>query len=420
MSGLRPAAVLVLVVVLAGCAPGSREAAPFTGRWQSEGFGVYLVVEGGAVTVFEHTSVHCMPVRETTAAGIADAASIVDGRLVVEEAGRVVRYDPVEALPAACERPEDAGDARKNFEILAATFSEHAAFLGRRDPGFDERAAAIADALPAAAGPEELLDAARDLLAPLEDAQVRLLAASGGDEEVWVAASSPPAVEALRDRLLGAAAPPGAVVDGPVVTAPLPGGASYLAITSFTGGEDRERQLTRAVDRTLAGAAGGLVLDLRVNGGGFQSQALAVASRFVPTERVVAAYEARVGGTDRFVGAGAARVVPMPTGTFGGPVVVLTGPGTVGSAELLVLALRDLPSVTVVGEPTAGSLSPVMARSLPNGWTVAVPNIRVLDAAGRSWEITGIPPGEAAPLTAEGLQAGDDPGLQRALELLGG
>ena len=135
MSGLRPAAVLVLAVVLAGCAPGSREAAPFTGRWQSEGFGVYLVVEGGAVTVFEHTSVHCMPVRETTAAGIADAASIVDGRLVVEEAGRVVRYDPVEALPAACESPEEAGDARRNFEILAATFSEHAAFLGRRDPG---------------------------------------------------------------------------------------------------------------------------------------------------------------------------------------------------------------------------------------------------------------------------------------------
>ena len=418
MNGRRPAAALVLLVALAAtsCVPGSREAAPFAGRWRSEGFGVYLVVEGGGVTVYEHTAVHCMPVRETTAAGIADVASIADGRLVVEEAGRVVRYDPVEALPEACGRPEPADDAGRTFEILAATFTEQAAFLDRRDPEWGERSAAIAAALPAAAGEEELLTAARELLAPLGDAQIRLLTDAAGAEEVWVAVPTPPAVEILRER--PAAGSADAEVDGPVVTALLPGGAVYLAINSFTG--DRERQLAGAVDRALAGAAGGVVLDLRANGGGFQSQALAVASRFVPGERVVATFEARVDGTGRFVDAGSARVRPMPTGTFDGPVVVLVGPGTVGSAELLVLALRDLPTVTVVGEPTAGSLSPVMARSLPNGWTVAVPNIRVLDGAGRSWEITGIPPDEAAPVTAEGLRGGDDPGLRRAVELLGG
>jgi carboxyl-terminal processing protease len=420
VNGWRPAAALALVLALvaAACDPGSREAAPFEGRWRSEGFGVYLVVEGGGVAVYEHTALHCLRVGETTAAGIADAASIVDGRLVVEESGRVVRYDPVEALPGRCATPEAGDDARRDFEILAATFSEQAAFLDRRDPGWQERAASIAGTLSASSGPEELFGAVRELLAPLGDAQVRVVAEPAGDDGVWVAAPVLPAVDALRERLLVGETPPGAGTDGPVVAAPLPGGASYLAITGFTG--DRERQLARAVDRTLAGAAGGLVLDLRVNGGGFQSQALAVASRFVPDERVVAAFEARVGGTDRFVDAGSARVVPMPTGTFDGPVVVLTGPGTAGSAELLVLALRDLPSVTVVGEPTAGSLSPVMARSLPNGWTVAVPNIRVLDAGGDSWEIIGIPPDEPAPITVEDVEAGDDRGLERALELLAG
>jgi C-terminal processing protease CtpA/Prc len=120
------------------------------------------------------------------------------------------------------------------------------------------------------------------------------------------------------------------------------------------------------------------------------------------------------------VDAGGVVVSPMPTGMYGGRVVVLTGPGTIGSAEFLVLALRDLGNVTVIGEPTAGSLSPMMARIMPNGWSVGLSNTRVVDAAGTAWNTTGIPPDEVVPISIADLDAGRDPVLERAEEILAG
>jgi C-terminal processing protease CtpA/Prc len=101
-------------------------------------------------------------------------------------------------------------------------------------------------------------------------------------------------------------------------------------------------------------------------------------------------------------------------------VILLTGPGTIGSPELLVLALRDLPNVTVVGEDTAGSVAPLLARALPNGWSVGLSNTRVSDAAGELFDVVGIPPDETVAITSVDLASGTDPVLERAQEILAG
>jgi C-terminal processing protease CtpA/Prc len=214
--------------------------------------------------------------------------------------------------------------------------------------------------------------------------------------------------------------------DGGIVVGRTPGGAGYLGLTRLVGFDDTTDEgievLAAAIDELVAGLgeAPGLVIDVRGNRGGLEVFAPVVASRFLDTQRIVARRTARVAGTDDFVPSGEVTVTPMPTGTYQGPVVVLIDPATAGAAELLVLALRSQEGVTLIGEATAGSLSPIFPRGLPNNWIIGLSNQRVYDADDVLWEVAGIPPDEVVPLTIADLDAGRDPVLEHADRLLSG
>jgi hypothetical protein len=51
---------------------------------------------------------------------------------------------------------------------------------------------------------------------------------------------------------------------------------------------------------------------------------------------------------------------------------------------------------------------------------VGLANTRVYDVAGEAWDVVGIPPDEVMALTVDDLDAGRDPGIERAVALLGG
>ena len=56
------------------------------------------------------------------------------------------------------------------------------------------------------------------------------------------------------------------------------------------------------------------------------------------------------------------------------------------------MALRAMPQVTHIGEPTRGALSDVLNKTLPNGWTLELSNEVFTDHTGELWEARGIPP----------------------------
>jgi hypothetical protein len=423
----RAAAVAAASLAVGACTLGAGDTEPLEGRWRSEGFGLYLVVEGRSVDLYEHTAISCGLAASGSARGIDDLLSAgADGRLLLEEPGRSIRFDPVELLPEACGEPFASDDPLLSFRVAATTMEEHYAFFELRDPAWAARRAEVEAGLPPEADPAGLLASLQDLLSPTGDAQVRL-AVDDPDllpGSAWSAGPPPPEVEGLAERIRsGAVAGLEQVevaADGGVVSGLLPGGAGYLAVTRLAGfgpdPEDEERVLASAIDDVLRrfADAPGMVVDVRVNRGGREALALLVASRFVPAESTVATREVRVAGTERFVDGGKAVVRPLPSGTYPGRLVMLAGPGTVGAAELLVLALRSVPKAVQVGEPTAGSLSPLLVRGLPNGWTLGLSNQRVRDATGELWEGVGIPPDVA--VSPGDLGVGIDPALERAAE----
>ena len=419
---LAPGALLIAIGLLAtACTAGVREAEPYDGLWRSEGFGQFLEI-ADAIDLYEHTAVSCALVAGGSARGFSGIASLEGGRLVLRDAGRVVRYDQVDRLPGNCVERFRTDDLGRTLEVAIATFGEHYPFL---DEGWAGRAESARATAPTDGG--ALLASMVAAVAPLAEPQIRI---GTGDDRlvpggVW--SIERPAVESVRAHIAAG----GFLTGGPLVlpsghmlAGQTPGGAAYIAITALVGVDGdsaaQEARFAADLDRALSRdpQAPGVIVDLRANPGGSDRLALLVATRFVAEERIVATREVRVGGTSRFVDGGMLVVRPLPIGPYPGGVVVLIGPGTVGAAEVLTLALRGLPAVTVIGERSAGSLSPLLVRTLPNGWTIGLPHQRVRDADGAQWQGIGIPPDELVVATIADYSAGRDPVLDRATAII--
>ena len=106
--------------------------------------------------------------------------------------------------------------------------------------------------------------------------------------------------------------------------------------------------------------------------------------------------------------------------TYNNPVVVLTSGFSASATEIFSLAMRSLPHVTLVGEPTIGELSDVLEKPLPNGWQVELANEVYTDAGGFSYEVTGVPPHIDVPAFGKTERdIGQDSAINAALTLLG-
>jgi hypothetical protein len=121
---MRRGWALAAAVLLTGCAPGVREAQPFEGIWTSDGFAIYLDVHGGNADIYEHSPVHCALVYGGSARGISDVLSLDQGRLVLDDSGRVVHFNPIAALPEACGDDSATDDAARIVTIAGATMEE--------------------------------------------------------------------------------------------------------------------------------------------------------------------------------------------------------------------------------------------------------------------------------------------------------
>ncbi|MEL6680985.1 MAG: S41 family peptidase, partial [Pseudomonadota bacterium] len=71
---------------------------------------------------------------------------------------------------------------------------------------------------------------------------------------------------------------------------------------------------------------------------------------------------------------------------------LLTSDLTISAGEIATMAFRALPQTVHHGSATNGSLSDILEKELPNGWTLELSNEVYLDHTGAHWEGPGIPP----------------------------
>jgi len=175
-------------------------------------------------------------------------------------------------------------------------------------------------------------------------------------------------------------------------TARAPGDYGFVAIGSLQMAEDEEAELEAAMEGLFD--APGIIIDVRNNSGGDENLGRRFASMFADEPRVYAYSQRRSGpGHDDFGEPLGRTLDPRPEGSrYGGPVVVVTGPRTMSSAEALVLMFRTMPAVTVIGWTTRGASGNPAPMALQNGVSVFYSRWKALDEARQPFERVGLAP----------------------------
>ncbi len=127
----------------------------------------------------------------------------------------------------------------------------------------------------------------------------------------------------------------------------LEGGIGYVRIKAFHANTSRDLDAVLAgFRRDLGGAPQGLILDLRDNAGGYLTQAVEVADRFLESGVVVATVAAN--GRRDTERASSSRTEPSY------PMVVLNNAHSASASEIVAGALRKLDRAAVLGERSFG------------------------------------------------------------------
>jgi carboxyl-terminal processing protease len=156
-------------------------------------------------------------------------------------------------------------------------------------------------------------------------------------------------------------------------------------------------------------ACDGLVIDLRGNPGGIGAMAMGMAGFLVskPDQRLGTMYLRDL--TLKFV-------INPRAEAFAGPVAILVDGMSASTSEIFAGGLQDLGRARVFGGRTAAAALPSVIERLPNGdfFQYAVANY--ISEGGKALEGNGVTPDEEVALTREGLLAGQDAVLNRALD----
>lgn len=184
---------------------------------------------------------------------------------------------------------------------------------------------------------------------------------------------------------------------------------AYIQLYEFT--ENAANEFTKKVNEILNSNAQGIVLDLRGNPGGYLEVAVDIASWFVDGGKLVVSEDFGNGNKNEHTSYGYKKLATYPT-------VVLIDQGSASASEILAGALRDDNGIKLVGEKSFGKGSVQELENLRGGTSLKVTVAKWLTPSGHSIMEQGLEPDIQVGRTQEDVDAGRDPQLDKALEML--
>ncbi|WP_344369257.1 S41 family peptidase [Streptomyces indiaensis] len=432
------ALALVTATATAAAAPAAAATADRPGAeglWRMDGYGTVLSLRGDTLQEYQTTSVSCLKGDNARRTGVGEYTDAYGTVQTVRPGPRrdraTLRPEPsvghrtlrrIHELPADCTRPAPE-DPRTSFDVFWHTFAENYPFFAAKGVDWREARDHYRPRVHNDTTREQLFSIFSDMVRPLYDAHVAVQEGKRVFAQVRPGTQMPsPQLDERAKKFVIGRDLVGApyrrdFAGGRITYADLPGHADqgYLRISGFAGYTPgnapyaaHRAELDKALDTILTehrtDRLKGLIIDLRINGGGSDALGIHIAERL--TDKAYLAYSKRVRNhpTDpgRHTRPEPIRVLPADGPRYTGPIAVLTGGTTVSAGETFTQALIDRPGGTVrIGQATQGVFSDVMERRLPNGMTVILPNEEFLNRSGRTYDGTGIPPHLTEPVFTE-------------------
>ncbi len=189
------------------------------------------------------------------------------------------------------------------------------------------------------------------------------------------------------------------------------GNVGYVAFNFFLL-EPVLKKVVAAIDQFRQRKVQGLIIDLRGNPGGVAAMAIPLARHLVKQRTPL--------GTLKHRDHENALVVEqsLDATPYLGPLVILVDESTASTAEIFAAGLQEAGRAKVVGSVTLGQALPSVIEELPGGAILQYVVADFKTPKGVALEGRGVIPDRPVVETRAALQAGQDPTLEAALQLL--
>lgn len=478
MKGLKVVslAAMTLSLGLMGCGSDSNtvkkvedkiKTAVLEGIWQSQTHGFYLDINKDSFSAYDVTSSFCIKnpqiesmsydfIKQSTHFNRADEIEVDFNNLKIVP----IKFDKVDALPAPCSSDKLLAHNGEDFEPLVTfklfweTYKAHFAFKHFNRFDWENSYVQYENKLNENSSEEEVIAVFDEILAQLRDGhsfltdnenfeisydprnelEQQISAAFVAQNQITdidefisvLMANHQQALGTYRDDSFNEQA----LYSGKIKLTRLKSNIAYLSVSQMydfaadNGIEDLDLNddvlaIHEIMDKAIAdiNETRGLILDLRLNGGGHDHLSLTILSHLMDSKTVIG--KKRIKTKDGFTAFHEITVQPAKGEIYTGPIVVLISELTASAAEVFSLGLLARDKVTFVGGNSNGSFSDSLPKTLPNGWSFALSNEQYQDQNGHDYESIGIPVQYQAPLfSLEHLEQGLDLGIDKAIELL--
>ncbi|HEY0323130.1 MAG TPA: S41 family peptidase [Pyrinomonadaceae bacterium] len=324
-------------------------------------------------------------------------------------------------------------DPEKNFEELWKTFHNRYPFFELRGVDWKKQYEIYRPKVTGETSDDELFAIFCQMLEPLDDGHVSLIAkASGGRKERYFSPEKKPRFwqeftnrqikrlfKTTEKTLVANGFGQPTKTEAWVLHYCRSGAFGYMRILELEG--VKRHALTAALDKIALDFKDleGIIIDIRDCPGGDDSTAITIINRFCDRKRVAFHRKTKIGpGEDDFSPLKTWHIEPQGDAQFTGPIVLLTCDSVFSGGEVFALAIKQLPHVTIIGDHTNGIFSYELEKKLPNDWRYCLSYQIYFSADMVCYEGKGVPVDIGLFNKKSDIEAGTDPLITRALEVL--
>lgn len=418
----------LIIIVAISCKHSEKQKVEITkaelsGFYEQQGEGEIVELNDSLVIFYNSSSFNCYPYwkmpRQEFNSNSPTVKIIDENTFTNQEGYTILTYKKLETEPTICQEltEEQINSNSYNFATLWNTFNEQYAFFKERNIDWISIRNKYESQFKENTSPFEFYSLLERMVLALKDDHSAFEVPDEFDEKWHSLNQKQDSIDyrnLAKDKMLN-----NFVTDvqryngGQIAWGNIGNNISYIQINGMNGladyqaanaseywekadqSDDHDRDLIDGTHKIASKIVNEIqnkdacVIDLRFNQGGYDWLGLAFMSHFIDKEYNVFKKKRRF--KDGYSEYQILDIQPSKP-AFLNKVYILTSPFTVSAAETTTMATMSFPNFTIIGDNTAGTLSDMLYKGLPNGWIYSLSNEVYETMDGKLFEVTGIPP----------------------------